>query len=103
MIFPGISCAPGLTANAHKDENQLLIGQALKSFGESSNMQDVILSNGPLSFLAGMSHDNDSGNYGYNLLGYCGIKNRNDMTDYQRRLSDYFEEIRENDPNHFKG
>lgn len=103
MLFPGISCAPGLAANAHKDENQLLIGQALKSFGESSNMPDVIHSNGPLCFLAAMSQDNDSGNYGYNLLGYCGVKKQKDMTEYQRRLTEYFEQVRASSPDHFKG
>ena len=65
-------------------------------------MPDVIHSNGPLSFLAAMSQDNDSHNYGYNLLGYCGVKKQKDMTDYQRRLSEYFEQVRASSPDHFK-
>lgn len=45
-------------------------------------MTDVLINNGPLSFLAGMSQDNDSGSYGYNLLGYCGVKKQKQMTNY---------------------
>lgn len=56
-------------------------------------MHGVISSNGPLGFLIGMNQDADtSGTLGaHNLLGYCAVQNKQDMTEYQRKLTDYFD------------
>ena len=102
--FLGLTLAPGVESGKKHKDAHLEIGQALNSFDESSNMQGVISANGPLGFLVGMNQDEESGSLGaHNLLGYCAIKDKKDMTEYQRRLTDYFEQVRNANPAHFKG
>lgn len=79
----------------------MVFGQSLTNFNESFNANASVSGFGHLGFLKSKNQDDDG--LHYNLLGHCAIHDESKMTDYQIKLTNYFENLRSRDPDHFKG